>query len=101
MSRKIQKQNLPLRLEAQLWSGLRFQPGTIVGAGNAVKGLDERQKRAPLTAFPAQCPRALFLHLTPTVVVIDGMTNEIRGKGVQRRSFFLAAANSESVSTPR
>jgi hypothetical protein len=29
-------------------------------AGNAVKGQDERQHRAPLTAFPAPYPRTLF-----------------------------------------
>ena len=43
------------------------------GAGNAVKGQDERQQRAPLTAFPAPWPRVLFLHLTQAVVVIHGM----------------------------
>ena len=44
------------------------------GAGNAVKGQDERQKRAPLTAFPARCTRLFFLGLTPAVVVIDRKT---------------------------
>src|SRR5262249_44359587 len=44
------------------------------GAGNAVKGQDERQKPAPLTAFPAPCPRTSFLRLTRAVVVIDRMT---------------------------
>src|ERR1700686_2706431 len=44
------------------------------GAGNAVKGRDERQHRAPLTAFPAPCPRLCFFSLTRAVVVIDGMT---------------------------
>src|SRR5690242_18091351 len=44
------------------------------GAGNAVKGRDERQHRAPLTAFPAHCPRTSFFRLTWPVVVIDTMT---------------------------
>src|SRR6476646_8544629 len=44
------------------------------GAGNAVKGQDERQQRAPLTAFPARCPRLHFLWLTRAVVVIDRKT---------------------------
>ena len=44
------------------------------GAGNAVKGQDERQHQAPLTAFPAQCTRMSFFRLTPAVVVIDRMT---------------------------
>src|SRR5215813_10830417 len=45
------------------------------GAGNAVKGQDERQKPAPLTAFPAPCPRTSFLRLTRAVVVIDRTTD--------------------------
>ena len=45
------------------------------GAGNAVKGQAERQKRAPLTAFPAPYPRTLFSPLTAAVVVIDRMTS--------------------------
>jgi hypothetical protein len=44
------------------------------GAGNAVKGQDERQHQAPLTAFPAPCPRTPFFRLTRAVVVIDRMT---------------------------
>jgi hypothetical protein len=34
------------------------------GAGDfsGVKGQDERQLRAPLTAFPARCPRLRFFH---------------------------------------
>src|SRR5215831_4222601 len=44
------------------------------GVGNAVKGRDERQQRAPLTAFPTRCPRLLFFSLTRTVVVIDRAT---------------------------
>src|SRR5215831_20870029 len=44
------------------------------GVGNAVKGRDERQQRAPLTAFPTRCPRLLFFSLTRTVVVIDRTT---------------------------
>jgi hypothetical protein len=51
------------------------------GAGNAVKGQDERQHRAPLTAFPARCSRLSFFGLTPAVVVIDRMT--------EVRKFFL------------
>src|SRR5450755_1253676 len=47
-------------------------------AGNAVKGRDERQQRAPLTAFPAPCPRLHFFSLTPAVVVIDGMTSFVK-----------------------
>jgi len=43
-------------------------------AGNAVKGQDERQHRAPLTAFPAPCPRTPFFRLTEAVAVIDRMT---------------------------
>src|SRR6266436_5644817 len=76
---QVQKQKqhpIRLRLEAQQKSksaSLPTRPDSG-GAGNAVKGQDERQKRAPLTASPARCPRALFLHLTPDVVVIHGMT---------------------------
>ena len=44
------------------------------GAGNAVKGQDERPRRAPLTAFPAPRPRTLFFRLTEAAVVIDKMT---------------------------
>jgi hypothetical protein len=44
------------------------------GAGNAVKGQDERQKQTPLTAFPARCPRTPFFRLTKAVVVIDRKT---------------------------
>jgi len=44
------------------------------GVENAVKGRDERQQRAPLTAFPTRRPRLPFFSLTRTVVVIDGMT---------------------------
>ena len=43
-------------------------------AGNAVKGHDERQHQAPLTAFPAPCPRTPFFQLTEAVVVIDRTT---------------------------
>src|ERR1700686_3963954 len=52
------------------------------GAGNAVKGRDERQQRAPLTAFPAPCPRLRFFSLTPAVVVIDGMAYRRDGRFV-------------------
>jgi hypothetical protein len=48
------------------------------GAGNVVKGQDERQHRAPLTAFPAPYPRTLFFRLTAAVVVID-RTTVLRG----------------------
>jgi hypothetical protein len=47
------------------------------GVENAVKGRDERQQRAPLTAFPTRRPRLHFFSLTRAVVVIDRMT---RGK---------------------
>jgi hypothetical protein len=73
MSTKIQKQNLPLRLEAQLWSA-SLPTRHDCGRWKRVKGQDERQKRAPLTAFPARCPYLSFFDLTPAVVVIDGMT---------------------------
>ena len=43
-------------------------------ARNAVKGQDERQHLAPLTAFPAPCPRTPFFRLTRAVVVIDRKT---------------------------
>jgi hypothetical protein len=52
-------------------------------AGNAVKGQDERQHQAPLTAFPAPCPRTPFFRLTKAVVVIDRMTGiESVGNGI-------------------
>src|SRR5437868_13887684 len=76
-----QKQHpIPLRLKAPLKSKSASLPTRLDsgGAGNAVKGQDERQKQAPLTAFPARCLRALFLHLTQAVVVIHGMT---QGRG--------------------
>ena len=44
------------------------------GVENAVKGRDERQQRAPLTAFPTRRPRLRFFSLTRTVVVIDRKT---------------------------
>ena len=44
------------------------------GAGNAVKGQDERQNQAPLTAFPALMPLCALFHLTRAVIVIHGMT---------------------------
>jgi len=44
------------------------------GVGNAVKGRDERQQRAPLTAFPTRRPRLPFFSLTRAVVVIDRKT---------------------------
>jgi len=59
-----QKQHpIPLRLKAQLKSKSASLPTQLDdgGAGNAVKGQDERQQRAPLTAFPAPMPScALF-----------------------------------------
>jgi len=56
------------------------------GAGNAVKGQDERQQRAPLTAFPARCPRLHFLWLTRAVVVIDRKTE---GYCIQPTTYYL------------
>ena len=55
---EVQKQKqhpIPLRLEAPLKSKSASLPTRLDsgGAGNAVKGQDERLKRAPLTAFPA------------------------------------------------
>jgi len=44
------------------------------GAGNAVKGQDERQHRAPLTAFLAPYSPTPFFRLTEAVVVIDRNT---------------------------
>ena len=38
-------------------------------AENAVKGQDERQQRAPLTAFPAPMRPSAFLGLTQAVVI--------------------------------
>ena len=52
---EVQKQHPnPLRLEAPLKSQSAALPTQLDsgGAGNAVKGQDERQKQAPLTAFP-------------------------------------------------
>lgn len=62
----------PLRLEAQLKSKSASLPTPLDygGVGNAVKGRDERQLRAPLTAFPT---RVLLSVLTRTVVVIHGL----------------------------
>src|SRR6185312_14021761 len=45
------------------------------GVENAVKGRDERQQRAPLTAFPTRRPRLHFFSLTWAVVAIDRMRN--------------------------
>src|SRR6266851_5489101 len=55
---EVQKQKqhpIPPRLEAQLKSKGASLPtqDDYGGAGNAVKGQDERPKTAPLTAFPA------------------------------------------------
>src|SRR5215475_9415733 len=73
-ARKGKKQNpFQGRLEAQLKSKSASLPTPLDygGAGNAVKGRDERQLRAPLTAFPAPVPPSV---LTTAVVVIHGMT---------------------------
>jgi hypothetical protein len=54
--KKRQKQNLP----GKVGSSAKSKPASLPtpldcgGAGNAVKGQDERQKLAPLTAFPAR-----------------------------------------------
>src|SRR5215813_11505640 len=69
-ARKGKKQNpFQGRLEAQLKSKSASLPTPLDygGAGNAVKGRDERQLRAPLTAFPAPVPPSV---LTTAVVVI-------------------------------
>jgi hypothetical protein len=55
---EVQKQKqhpIPPRLEAPLKSKSASLPTQVDdgGAGNAVKGQDETQRRAPLTAFPA------------------------------------------------
>ena len=73
---KQKQQPIPLRLEAPRKSKSATLPTRLDdgGAGNAVKGQDERQRRAPLTAFPAPMPSCAFLHLTQAVVVIHGMT---------------------------
>ncbi len=73
---KQKQQPIPLRLEAPLKSKSATLPTRLDdgGSGNAVKGQDERQRRAPLTAFPAPMPSCAFLHLTQAVVVIHGMT---------------------------
>src|SRR5260221_3980566 len=72
-----QKQNLPLRLEAPLKSKGAALPTPFDYGGdeNAVKGRDERQRTAPLTAFSSRRRRLPFLRLTTAVVVIDGMTD--------------------------
>jgi hypothetical protein len=59
-SAKSKGASLPTQLDCQ-------------GAGNAVKGQDERQPQAPLTAFPARRACLRFFSLTRAVVVIDGM----------------------------
>jgi len=75
----------PPRLEASAKSKGASLPTRLndEGVGNAVKGRDERQQRAPLTAFPTQRPRLRFFSLTRTVVVIDvvidRMTNLVVG----------------------
>src|SRR5215467_5841753 len=77
-ARKGKKQNpFQGRLEAQLKSKSASLPTPLDygGAGNAVKGRDERQLRAPLTAFPAPVPPSV---LTTAVVVIHGMTISTR-----------------------
>src|SRR5215467_13947176 len=76
-ARKGKKQNpFQGRLEAQLKSKSASLPTSLDygGAGNAVKGRDERQLRAPLTAFPAPVPPSV---LTTAVVVIHGMTSSL------------------------
>src|SRR5882724_13584273 len=74
MNRK--KQNLPLRLEAPLKSKGATLPTPFDYGGdeNAVKGRDERQRTAPLTAFSSRRRRVSFLRLTTAIVVIDEMT---------------------------
>src|SRR5882724_869700 len=74
MNRK--KQNLPLRLEAPLKSKGATLPTPFDYGGdeNAVKGRDERQRTAPLTAFSSRRRRVSFLRLTTALVVIDKMT---------------------------
>src|SRR5882724_8179826 len=75
MNRK--KQNLPLRLEAPLKSKGATLPTPFDYGGdeNAVKGRDERQRTAPLTAFSSRRRRVSFLRLTTALVVIDKMTD--------------------------
>src|SRR5215467_7126700 len=59
------------RLEAQLKSKSASLPTPLDGggAGNAVKGQDERRCAAPWTAFPAHMPPSV---LTTAIVVIHG-----------------------------
>ena len=74
---KQQQHPIPLRLEAQLKSKSASLPTRLdSGALETPSRVKmNAQKQAPLTAFPARCPRALFLHLTQAVVVIHGMTS--------------------------
>jgi hypothetical protein len=78
-SAKSKSASLPTRLD----SG---------GAGNTVKGQDERQKRAPLTAFPAPYPRTPFFRLTAAVVVIDRMTELKKQLAISNWQFSQTAA---------
>jgi hypothetical protein len=73
------------RLKAQLKAtALRFQPSSIVGALETPSRVKmNAASAAPLTAFPARCPRLSFLRLTPAVVVIDRMT-ERRGNALAK-----------------
>jgi len=74
MNTESKNKNLAAKVGSSAVVRYASNPMRSWGAGNAVKGQDERQKRAPLTAFPARCSRLSFLPLTPAVVVIDGMT---------------------------
>jgi hypothetical protein len=76
MSTKATAKPFPPRLEASAKSKGASLPTRLndEGVENAVKGRDERQQRAPLTAFPTRRPRLHLFSLTRAVVVIDRMT---------------------------
>jgi len=63
MSTEKQKQNLAAKVGSSAVERFASTLARLWGAGNAVKGQDERQHRAPLTAFPARCPRLPFFIL--------------------------------------
>ena|ERR1019366_424507 len=69
-----EKQNLPLRNEAQLYRAALRSSLHDGRAGSGVKGRDERQKMAPLTPLPA---RSGLVRLDKSDVVIDRMTPKI------------------------